>query len=506
MEEEGQRRRESLRPRSASRQRRLKSPRGRSASRQRPDVEEQPQGEDVQRPAVEEQPQGEDVQRPAVEEQPQGEDVQRPAVEEQPQGEDVQRPAVEEQPQGEDVQRPAVEEQPKMRCTAPDCGRTAQGEDVQRPAVEEQPKMRMYSAAVEEQPQDEVVQRPALEEQRPVVRPWDVHYFLYTWLNKAFIVPPTPQNPRTFYPWSSSLALEYRAKLAIVLMNFVAAFFLAEKPCDRFGVLFNCSAAYLLCDFLYRNYPWRQPLKNHVWSLLCFWPTAQPLFYLIILPVVFKILKETCTLSTMSLCFLAVWIIIVTARFLRDDSCTEMSSELERERPVTINYSSYIEHCILLIITSIFYPAFYSAGLYAFWGLLFFNALQYDMFIEKGVQFVIFGFFVICGLKMVLVYMNAICEEAIQEWENKEMEYSKKVILKLREVLGNLPQAPGSVYDKLALDVPFLQQEARILQNAKYVDKEIKDELKYMVNEQKIVEFRESLHDYKPYSKECCIS
>ncbi|GFY46855.1 hypothetical protein TNIN_361221 [Trichonephila inaurata madagascariensis] len=391
-------------------------------------------------------------------------------------------------------QRPAVEVQ------HPAAGEPSQSVEEPRQSVEEP---RQSSKDEPSQSKDEPSQ--SVDEARQAVRPWDVHYFIYTWLNKAFNVPPKPLNPRTFYPWSSSLALEYRAKLAIVLMNLVAAFFLAEKPCDRVALLFNCSAAFLLCDFLYRNYPWRQPLKNHVWSLLCFWPTAQPLF-VFLLPVAFKLLYDTCTLPTMSLCFLIVWIFIVTNRLLRDDSCTVMSSELAKERPVTINCLSYIEHCLLLIMTSIHYPAFFSACFYAFWGLLFYYALQYDLFIDKAIQFVIFSFFIISCLMMVLVHMNTICDKIIKEWEEKEEAYSKKVILRLKEELGKLPQQPGPVYDRLALDVPFLQQEARILQNAKYVDWKIKDELKSAANKQKFMEFRESLHDYKPYSRECCIS
>ncbi|GFY35119.1 hypothetical protein TNCV_5044941 [Trichonephila clavipes] len=289
-------------------------------------------------------------------------------------------------------------------------------------------------------------------------------------------------------------------------MNLVAALFLAEKPCDRVGLLFNCSAAFLLCDFLYRNYPWRQPLKNRMWSLLCFWPTAQPLFYFIILPVAFKALYDTCTLPTMSLCFLVVWIIVVTKRLLRDDSCTALSSELSKKRPVTINCSSYIEHCILLITNSICHPAFFSAGLYAFWGLLFYHSLQYDLFIDNGIQFFIFSFFIISCLVMVLVYMNTICDKIIEEWSEKEMAYSNEVIRELNDALHQLDEQRDQDYDMLALDFPFLQQEARILQNAKYVDWEIKDGLENAANDQRIVEFRESLHDYKPYSKECCIS
>ncbi|GFT52476.1 uncharacterized protein NPIL_144341 [Nephila pilipes] len=333
----------------------------------------------------------------------------------------------------------------------------------------------------------------------------DVDFGIYTWLNKAFDVPPKQLNPRAFYPWSSSLALEYRSKLAIVLLNLAAALFLVERPCDQFGVLFNCSLVFLLCDILYRNYPWRQPLKNHLWRLLRRWPTAQVSFCFVMLAA-FRILKEACALSGASLCFLIGWTGFLTSWFFTRKTWKHAYDFLEKERPVSISFSSYIEHCVLLIISSIFYPAFYSACLYAILGSLFFTALWLDLFANQTAQYFILSFFIVTCLKMVIVYLQIVCKEATREWEDQEMLYSNKVVNHLWDVVDNLSQRSEHDLDAMAVAVPFLQQEALILQNAKYVDKEIKDVLQRLIKEEQIEDFQKSLHDYTPYSAECCIS
>lgn len=327
----------------------------------------------------------------------------------------------------------------------------------------------------------------------------------YSWLNQAFRVPLTQVNPRTFYPWSSSLALEYRAKLVIILMNLAAATFLAEKPCDRYGVLFNCSAVFFVCNKLYKNYPWRQPLTNYVWKILCFWPTTQILFYFVLL-IASQIVKLTCALSLTSHIFLTFWAVFIIAWFFIDATWKHKYVDLEKERPITINFSSYIEHLILLFVISPKYDAFYSIWLYGIWGILLFQALWIDLFISKEIQLFVLGFFAISCLKMVFVYLKLIGVEATTEWGNEEKIYSGKVINCLKEVLNSLPSESGESFDELAIAVPYLQQEASILQNAKYVDKETKGELQNLIKDKKIADFRESLRDYTPYSTECCIS
>ncbi|XP_055924895.1 uncharacterized protein LOC129956904 isoform X2 [Argiope bruennichi] len=331
-------------------------------------------------------------------------------------------------------------------------------------------------------------------------------------LNDLLDIPSVPASRRDHYPFSKDMALAYRLQLAILLLNAACALWCVE-PCHRLGLLFSFWLLFVLCENVYRNYPWREPLNVWMWHLYLGIPCFRMLLFIcIILLLLFLTYVGTgCELdhplmeaSVAWLSGMAIWPLVRDRR--RQEKSEEDYDQFSSIRPwllmlpgpFGIIFAALHSPSLLILLA-----AFAASSMVG----LFLHGLIADVWTVSSGTLMLGLFAILCCHRLpedVRLTMAA--------WEEEEITYARRIENSLRIVKGNLrtaglPSEGSARFDRLAIQVPLLLREVKILRKmSRTITESTARELKMLTTAEELVEFKKKTDNYGPYTSECCIS
>ncbi|GIY51933.1 uncharacterized protein CEXT_471461 [Caerostris extrusa] len=399
-------------------------------------------------------------------------------------------------------------------------GRRRRGGRPQEDVVEDRPGQVAdpieVAAAVE--PQQEIIVgavEPPQEGGGQPEGPPEVDWDSEPWLNRIFQVPSKQRNRREFYPWSTSTNSVYRLKLAFVLFN-LSTFLYWGSDCERLAILFSCWLCFVVCDHVFRNYPWRQHATTVAWKLFFVIPFSR-FFLFVICSMIFWYLVETCTEnyktadSYRMVIAIFGWLFWMgtypdytgenwNARAIEDDY-----DQYSRDRPYIVTFNSYLGRTMWvmskLAVNCFINELFCCIGMV----IISHRALVRSPDLSDRVFPFLFG---MAGLNLGGRYLKNLTRAAQIIWEAQVRHYYGILKRELEYIEVHADEYQDETrprFHMTATQVPLLLQEVEIMQISMLPNEE-KRILVQLANSGNVRRFRRELDDYGPYTHRCCIS
>ncbi|GIY82573.1 uncharacterized protein CDAR_488541 [Caerostris darwini] len=335
------------------------------------------------------------------------------------------------------------------------------------------------------------------------------------WLNRIFQVPSKQRNRREFYPWSTSTNSVYRLKLAFVLFN-LSTFLYWGSDCERLAILFSCWFSFVVCDHVFRNYPWRQHATTVAWKLFFVIPFSR-FFLFAICSMIFWYLVQTCTENyrtedsyRMAIAIFG-WLLWMGtypdytgenwgARAIEDDY-----DQYSRDRPYIVTFNSYLGRTTW-VMSKLAVNCFINE-LFCCIGMV---IISHRAFVKSpDLSDRVFPFlFGVAGLNLSGRYLKNLTRVAQRIWEAQVRHYYGILKRELEYIEAHADEYQDETrprFHMTATQVPLLLQEVEIMQISMLPDEE-KRILVELANSGNVLRFRRQLDDYGPYTHRCCIS